>query len=583
MQLSLSRKGRSRILLWVLLVIGAVFIVRLFSLQIIQHDYYVTAANNEQISEFTLPAQRGLIYARDGQSVVPLVMNEPVYLAYADPHEVTDKNAIISTIDQVAGGNVVKGYEQRLDSKTLRYVVLAKGLSKSQASMLKDKNLAGVGFQQSEQRVYPEGPLASQLLGFVDADGKGQYGIEGALNQQLSGVSGTLKAVTDVRQIPLVIRDDYVNQPAKNGDNLVLNIDRTIQSYVEQTLQQGLKDDQATKGSVVVMDPTNGKVIAMANFPTYDPSNYQKVTDYSVFQNGSVSESYSPGSVMKTFVIGAGLNTGAIQKDTWFDNSSGVFVVDGIPIHNAAGDPSNAHTTMQDILLYSLNTGADWVIAQLGGGTINQKARDALYDYYVNHFGFGSKTDIEQAGEDPGLVQNPDRGVGLNVTYANMGFGYGINVTSIQVAAAFSAAINGGTYYQPQLVDGILRPDGSVSEKSPIISHTNSLTPQRAQELHDLLVGARRQSPKARGDTPGFTIGGKTGTAEVLDTAGGYTNKQPISTFVGFGGGKTPRYVIMVKVDDSKVTNNLAPVGPAFIFTNISNWLLRYLHVDPNK
>lgn len=585
MQLSLSRNGRSRFVLLFLLFVGAVFIVRLFWLQVVQHNYYVNEANKEQISEFTLPAQRGLIYAHDGSQIVPLVLNEPVYLAYADPHEITDSQAITTAVNQIAGGNAVNNFSKGLTDKNSRYIVLAKQLTKDQATQLKSKNFAGVGFQQSEQRVYPEGSLASQLLGYVNGDGVGQYGIEQALNSQLSGTNGTLKAVTDVRQIPLVIRDDYVNEPAKDGDNLVLNVDRNIQSYAESALQQGLKDARATKGSVVIMDPMNGHVLAIANQPTYDPSKYADVKDYSVFQDGAVSVPYSPGSVMKTLVISTGLDTGAIKPDSYFDNSSGTFTVDGVVVHNVPGDPTDPHTTMQDILLHSLNTGADWVISQLGGGTINQKARDTLYDYYVNHFGLGKKTGIEQAGEQPGFVQNPDSGNGLNVIYANMGFGYGINVTSLQMAAALSSVVNGGAYYQPQLVAGVLQPDNSVKAKQPVVLRSNALSPQAAAQASALIVGARRASPKAKTDIPGgYTIGGKTGTAEVIDpNTGDYTTKEPISTFVGFGGGKTPRYVIMVKVDDSSIVNNNVSVGPAQIFTDISNWLLRYMKVDPNK
>src|SRR5215213_11275228 len=225
MHLRLNRSGRTWPLLLGLLVIGAIFIVRLFWLQIIQHDYYEQQANAEHISKFTLLANRGVIYARDGEQLAPLVLNQPVYLVYADPAEVENKQAIIDAVRQVAGGNAVKNFEKGLDDQALRYTVLAKGLSKTQAELLQKKKLAGVGFQQSEQRVYPEGTMAAQLLGFVDSEGKGQYGVEGALDDRLKGKNGELKAVTDVRQIPLTVSGDYVNQPAQNGDDLVLNID----------------------------------------------------------------------------------------------------------------------------------------------------------------------------------------------------------------------------------------------------------------------------------------------------------------------------------------------------------------------
>lgn len=584
MHLTLSQKSRSRILLKGLLVIGGIFVVRLFWLQIIQYDHYTKQANNEHITEFTLPAERGLIYALDGNRPAPLVLNQPVFLAYADPHEVKDPQAITDAINQIAGGNALQNFSARLHDTSTRYTVLAKGLTKQQATMLKKKNLAGVGFQQGEQRVYPNGSLASQVLGYVNADGKGTYGLESYLDDQLAGKPGQLKAVTDVRQIPLSISDEFINKPAKNGDDIVLNIDQNIQTFAESALRTGIDAAQATKGSIVVMDPNNGHVMAMANYPTYDPAYYSEVAakDYGVFENGAVSQPYAPGSVMKTIIMGSALDIGAITPSSTYDNT-GVFVVDGIPIHNAAGDPVGDHTTMEEVLLHSLNTGVDWILSQMGGGTINQKARQLAYDYYINHFKFGQKSGIEQANEAAGLVHDPNRGSGLNVVYANMAFGYGINVTSLQVAAAFSSLINGGTYYQPQLVAGTLKSDGTISRKSPVILKANTLQPKVAQQMHDLIVQSRRHSPKVRYDTPGYVIGGKTGTAEILDASGKYTSKQPIQTFVGFGGGTQPRYVIMVKVDDSHITANDAPVGPARIFAEVSNWLLRYLRVQPNS
>ena len=582
MQLNLNRHSRTRLLLAGVLLIGGIFILRLFWLQVIQHSYYVAQANAEHIAKFTLPAQRGQIYVHDGSVLQPIVLNEPSYLVYGDPQEITDKQAVIDAVKEVAGGNAVSGFEARLDSRTLQYVVLAKALTKSQAELLKKKELAGVGFQQGEQRVYPEGQLASQLLGYVNGDGQGQYGIEGALNDRLKGTPGELKAVTDVRKIPLTISDDYVNKPAKNGDNLVLTVDRNIQAYAESALKSGLDRAKATKGSIVILDPNNGHVLAMANYPSYDPSHYSDVTDYNLFQNKAVSEPFEAGSIIKTLTMGAGLDSGAVTVDTTFNNT-GSFKVDDTTIKNVEEDPVNAHATMTDILHYSLNTGVDFVLSQMGGGTINQKARDTLYNYFTDHFRLGQDTGIEQADEQPGVIHPPDQGNGLNVMYANMAFGQSMQVTSLQTAAAFAATINGGNYYQPTLVDGVLREDGSTASTEPKVVRANVLRPEVSRQLHDMIVTARQVGALGGKDRSGYTVGGKTGTAQIIDPkTGKYTNENSIGSYLGFGGGVTPRYVIMVKVDDSHIGGYAGTTAAGPIFTDVSNWLLSYLQVAPN-
>ncbi len=579
----MSRHSRTRPLLIGLIIIGSIFIVRLFWLQIIQHSYYVDQANAEHISKFTLPAQRGQIYARDGNGISPLVLNEASFLVYADPQEVTDKQAVIDGVKSVAGGNTVDGFESRLDSKKLRYVVVAKSLSKDQAELLKKKKIPGVGFQKGEQRVYPEGVLASQLLGYVNGDGVGQYGLEGALNKELTGVPGELKAVTDIRQIPLTISNDYVNKPAVNGQNLVLNVDRNIQAYAESALKKGLDSAKATKGSVIVIDPQNGHVMAMANYPTYDPAQYNKVSDYGLFQNKTVSEPYEAGSIVKTLTMGAGLDSGAVRVNSTYDNT-GSFVVDGVTIKNVEEDPVNAHATMTDVLHYSLNTGADYVLSQMGGGNINDQARAKLYDYFTNHYLLGSSTGIEQASEQPGVIHPSNTGYGLNILYANMAFGQGMQVTSLQMAAAFSAAINGGTYYQPQLVNGIKQDDDTIKLNAPKILKSGVLQPSVSGQLHDMIVTARQIGALGGKDRAGYTVGGKTGTAQIIDPkTGKYTNDNSIGTYLGFGGGKTPRYVILVKVDDSHIYGYAGTTAAGPIFTDLSNWLLSYLQIDPNK
>lgn len=584
MNLSLLKSSRSRTLVILMCAIGAIFVVRLFWLQVIQHSYYDNEAMKEHTTKFTLPAQRGEIYAKDGSDkITPLVLNEASYLVYADPRYVTDVNKTADALRRIAGGNVVDNFENGLGNKSLQYTVLARQISQQQADLLEKEQLPGIGMQEQDKRVYPEGSLAAQVLGYVNNDGKGQYGIEQAMNGDLSGKAGLLKAVTDVRGIPLSVGGSNVQEPAQDGKNVVLSIDRNVQSYVEQALKDGLDKVHAKHGSVIVMNPTNGKVMAMANLPTFDPAEYYKQSDYGAFQNSVVTDPYEAGSVVKTFTMAAGLNEGVVTPTSTFNNT-GSLTIDGATVRNVLQNV-NGTRNMMEVFEYSLNTGAVHVLQQLGGGNLNAQGRQKLFGYFTDHYMFGKKTGIEQAGEAAGEIIAPDQGEGNDIRYANMTFGQGMDNTMIQLASAFSSMINGGTYYKPTVVDGYVNSDGSESTKASQIVKSNIIRPEISKELNDMMHEARQLSIKGQ-DKSGYYVAGKTGTAQIIDPkTGAYTDKNAIGSYLGFGGNSntTPRYVIMVRVTDAQVSDaaTAGGVAAAPIFANISNWLLDYLHVSP--
>lgn len=581
----LSRASqRTTVLLYILLAALGLFAVRLFYLQVIQHGYYTKQAEQMQVSKLTVVPERGKIYALDGQNPVPLVLNETVYTVFADPLEVEDIAAINQALRSVAGGNLVDGYEARLTDKTLRYVPVARQLTRTQAEKLREKQLAGIGFQKGSRRVYPEGQLGSQMLGYVNNDGVGQYGLEGALNTQLAGTAGLLQTVTDVRQIPLTVGQNEISRPAVDGADLVLSIDRNIQQKTEDVLREGLKKAKATKGSALVMDPNTGRVLAMANLPTYDANKYGEVEDYGLFVNNVVNEPYEVGSVMKVLSMGVGLDTGAVTVNSTFDNT-GCVRIDGFNICNVEEDPIFPGTTMTDVLQYSLNTGVVHVLQQMGGGSVNQKARQTLYDYYTNRYRFDKLTGIEQVGEADSILVGPNEGQGRNVRYANMTFGQGMNLTMIQTAAAFSAAMNGGVYYQPTMIQGVMKADGSVAEQAPKVVQTGVLSAETSETLREMTYQGRHKGFFGRFDPEGYKIGGKTGTTQVIDPeTGKYSDDDEIGSYLGFGGTDRPEYVIMVRVDNPKIgTGYAGTVAAGPIFNELSNWMLKYLEIPPKN
>ena len=581
----LSRASqRTTILLYILLGVLGLFALRLFYLQVIQHGYYTERAFQTQVSKLTIVPERGKVYALDRGTPVPLVLNETVFTVFADPHEVEDVTKVNRALREVAGGNLVDGYEDRLDDTSLRYVPVARQLTRTQAEKLRQKDLAGIGFQKGSRRVYPEGQLGSQMLGYVNNDGVGQYGLEGALNTQLTGQAGLLQTVTDVRQIPLTVGQNETSRPAVDGTDLVLTVDRNIQQKAEEVLRDGLKKAKATKGSVVVMDPNTGRVMAMANFPTYDANKYGEVQDYRLFVNSVVNEPYEVGSVMKVLSMGVGIDSGAVTQNSTFNNT-GMINVDGTIIRNVEEDPIFPNTSMTDVLQYSLNTGVVYVLERMGGGSVNQKARQQLYDYYTNRYRFNKLTGIEQAGEANSIMVGPNEGQGRNVRYANMMFGQGMNITMIQTAAAFSAAMNGGTYYQPTMVQGVMKADGTVTEQAPKVVQTGVLSPESSATLREMTYQGRHRGFFGDVDPEGYTVGGKTGTTQVIDPeTGKYSDTDEIGSYLGFGGTDTPEYVIMVRVDNPKVGSGYAgTVAAGPIFNELSNWMLKYLEIPPKN
>jgi cell division protein FtsI/penicillin-binding protein 2 len=573
--------NRSRVLAWCMIVIGALFIARLFYLQVVAHGYYDAEALKEHTSKFTLPAKRGLIYARDGvSSVVPLVLNEPMYTIYADPRYVKDISKTADALRQIAGGTLVGDIEKSLADKNLQYVVLARQLNDDQANLLKKQSLPGVGLQAQNKRVYPEGSLGAQLLGYVNSEGQGQYGIEQALNGELSGKPGMLKAVTDVNGIPISTDKNDVQIPAQDGKNLVLTVDRNIQAYAEQALKAGLDAAKAEHGSAVVIDPRTGAVLAMATLPTYDPSKYYEVKDYGTFANPVVSAPFEAGSVIKSLTMATGLNEGVIKPDSTYENTGSV-QVDDATIKNVL--QVSGTRTMTEVLQYSLNTGAVHVLQELSGGgnNINQSGRDKLYDYFTNRYMLGKKTGIEQSGESSGIVISPSDEQGNNVRYANMTFGQGMDNTMLQIAAAFSSVTNGGTYYQPHLVSGYMNDDGNVTNVQPHIVKSDVITESASNDLRGMLHTARAETFPGL-DKAGYMVGGKTGTAQIIDPkTGKYEHSNAIGTYVGFGGNSTSEYVIMVRVVDAKIGGYAGSMAAAPIFADISNWLIDYLKIQP--
>ncbi len=575
--------SKRRVNVWygLILIVMAVFVVRLFYLQIIQYNYYKNVALLGQLKEYEVEADRGVIVAHDGANLLPIVLNETRYTLFADPKFVKEPETTAQKIQAIIGGDIAD-YTKKIKSDT-RYAVLAKKLDKDKKEAIDKLGLKGIGTRAAAYRSYPQGDLAAQVLGFVNDDGEGKYGLEQAMGIELKGKPGQIKAITDAQGVPLVANKDNIVRQPEAGDRLVTTLNIPMQKQLEDILKRGLDAAKSPSGSALIMDPNTGAIKAIANYPSFNPSEFYKVDDASLFGNPAVSAPLEVGSVMKVLTTATALDLGVINKNTSYDDP-GRFVVDGFTVKNVEEDGGPGRHNLGDILQLSLNTGATWLLMQMGGGQINQKARTSWHDYMTDHYEFGKTTGIEQGYESAGTIPSPSEGFGLNLQYANTAFGQGMSATPLQLAGALSSVINGGTYYRPRLVDQLEHFDGTVTKKMPEVVRTGVVKPEVSGEIRDLMQYVVDKNhvlyglPNLRA---GYTIGGKTGTAQIAKPGGGYYDDKFNGLFTGFVGGDKPEYVIVVRVNEPKVFGYAGAKAAAPIFSNVANMLIDNFGVTP--
>lgn len=587
-----SALARINFMYLLLVVVMGIFVVRSFYVQVIKYDYYHKAALSDQLKQYQIPAERGAIEAYDGNSVVPIVLNQKLYTVYVDPTfiKTNDVGRDASSIAAVLGGNAAS-YKSKLRTKGTEYVVLALKVSEAKKNKLLAYKYPGIGAIAQDYRTYPQGTLAAQLLGFVNDSEQGEYGIEQALNKQLSGSPGQVKALTDANGVPLVASGNNVETQPQNGDNVVLTVDIGMQQQLEQILQQEYAKTNSQGLSAIIMDPNTGQVKAMANYPSYDPANYQDVSDPNLFQNAAVSNAIEPGSTMKTLTTSAALDVGAVSPSTTFYDPAH-WVVDDFNITDIEQDGGPREQSISSILSLSLNTGAVWMLMQMsdpGGTQINKKGIETWHDYMVDHFRLGQTTGIEQGYESPGLVPSADmNNPAVQLQFANTAFGQGVQLTALQLASAFSSVINGGTYYQPTLVSDIVNPNtGKTSVNNPKVVEHNVVSPNVAKELTPLLENVvttyLHEGYSFMNFSPNYMVGGKTGTAQVAQPGGGYYKDIYNGTYVGFVGGDTPQYVIVVFNTKPNVPGYAGALGGQPVFADLAHMLINDGYVTPKS
>ena len=580
---------RARFWYAMLLLILGLFAVRLFYLQVIRYDYYKKAALSDQLREYQVPAVRGIISAHMNGATVPIVLNQRLYTLYADPTIVKDTGKVAADLQPIIGGSV-SDIKSALSTKDTRYVALAKRLTPDQSAKVLGLKLPGIGTQEQTYRTYPQGTMAAQVLGFVNEDDQGKYGIEQAMNGQLAGTPGQLKAVTDINGVPLAASPENIETQPANGDNVELTLDVGMQAGLEKIVQSWQQKQKSQDVSAIVMDVHTGQIKAMANYPTFDPANYAQVQDASLFNNDAITEAIEPGSITKLFTTATALEKHVITPTTSFYDP-GSWTIDSTPVTDVESDHSQGQQTILSVLDKSLNTGATWMLMQLGGGDINAGARGILYDFFTKHFRLGQATGLQQGNgeESAGYVPGPkDNGAAINLTYANMSYGQAYTATALQMVSGLSSILNGGTYYQPTLVDKITTADGKATDVAPKVVENDVVTGTVSQQIIQLME-ANNTNHIAEGFPylnfgPNYSVGGKTGTAQIASPLGGYRNDVVNGTYLGFIGGDSPEYAIVVyNLQPTNYTGFAGANTGQPVFADIAHMLVNDFGVTPKQ
>ena len=489
---------------FLLLFLGVV-VIKLFSLQVIHGKQARQNADAQHSIYQKLLPSRGEIGLVDNGTlqITPIATNLKSYLIYAVPQDIINSSL---TANSLAGALQLdpKDILAKITSTDKKYVPLKKQLTDDEQQKIKGLKLPGIYFDSEDTRFYPENNLLSQTLGFVgykdvSAQKVGLYGLERYFQNNLAGTSGQLVAEQDTGGA-LIFGAHRSEQPAEDGVNLVLTVDRTIQFQVESVLKEAVTKNGADSGSVIVANPKTGAILAIANYPDFNPNQFNKVTDPAIYRNEALTGNYEPGSVFKAITMAAALDEGKVTPETTYNDTGEIFV-DGFHIKNS-DHKAHGIQTMTQVLDESLNTGAVFAKEQIG----NQN-----FLKYLQKFGFGTTTGIELSeakGDLSGLKGN------IAVNYDTASFGQGISVTPIQMLQSYIALANGGKMMKPYIIQSKVYPDGKVENTKPQTVSQVISTPS-ANLLSAMLVSVVENGHGKKAGVPGYYIAGKTGTAQV--------------------------------------------------------------------
>jgi stage V sporulation protein D (sporulation-specific penicillin-binding protein) len=539
--------------------------VRIFYWQVIASDRLRQEATLQHYVEFTIPATRGEILDRDTS---PLTLNQPAYLVYAQPRNISNKNDFIAKLTGLLGLDSIK-LDTSLSDPTRVWIPLAHKIDAITMTKLSDLHLEGLGFEKEPKRYYPESSMAAQLLGFVGSDvngiDTGYFGLEGYYDRQLRGIDGRLRMEKDAHGLPIIIGSQERLDPI-DGRTLVLWLDKAIQRMAERRLTEGIQKYGAKEGTVTILDPTTGGVLAMASYPSYDPLTFSDF-DKTLYKNPIVASSYEPGSTFKALVMAAALDKNLVTPNSIMDESGPVHV-GGYAIRTW-NNQYHGSISMTQVLEYSSNVGMVYVARKLGHDTLLST---------IKRFGFGKPTNVDLEEEaSPDLRGDNDW---HEIDDLTASFGQGIAVTPIQMVRAIAALANGGRMMEPHMVQKIIDPQGKSIDIPPKIMD-RIVSPQSAHIITEMMVSAVDNGEAKFAKPKGYRIAGKTGTAQI-PVAGHYDDKKTIASFVGYAPADNPKFVMLVTLREPS-SSQWGSETAAPLFFAIARDLFTYWGIPPTK
>ncbi len=548
----------------------SIFSGRLIYLQMIKHDMYAEMAAEKHVQKQPIYADRGIIF--DANNEV-LAHNVPVETLVADASLVNDKQALVDLVSselKIPAGEIAEKI-----ASDRRYIVLKREVTKQAADSLRQKwtaqKLRGLRFYPDSQRLYPNGPMLSHVIGFTDFDHKGIQGVEASMEQYLHGEDG-YRYVERNRAGEEIVPYRGQERAPRNGCQIHLTVDLNLQNIVETEIDAAMRQYSPKKATIILMRPQTGEILAMANRPTFD-LNERSDAQPEQMKNRAIIDMMEPGSTFKIVAAAAALNEHKYSPDSYIFCENGVWNYGGSALHDhrAYGD-----LTVQDVLVKSSNIGA----AKLAIGVGDQK----FYEY-IRRFGFGERTGVELPGEIPGVIRSPNSWSKISITRIPMG--HEIGVTPLQMTVAMCAIANGGKLMTPRIVKSVTTSDGkTVTSLSPTVLR-QVISPQTARQIGNALRGVvSDRGTAAAAAVNGFVIAGKTGTAQKVDPHGGYDHGKWVVSFSGYLPADKPEFVGFVVLDDAKTEKPEQNYGGQVagpIFSRIAERAARYLDLAPHE
>ncbi|MGI6200420.1 MAG: penicillin-binding transpeptidase domain-containing protein [Christensenellales bacterium] len=544
-------------------------IFRLAQVQLFQGTILQDKAIAQWTRDLTVKPNRGVITDTNGKVLAQSAM---AYTVVVNPADVADPDLVGQKLGEILDMDPA-GIAQKASDKSKSEIWIKRQISDEQAEQIKALNLKGVGFYEDTKRYYPANTLACQVLGYTNADGVGQAGLEKQYETYLQGVEGRLISTVDAHNQELPNGNEWY-VPAQDGYQMTLTLDAVIQSFAENALENVMAETNAKDASVVVMRPKTGQVVAMAGNPNMDLNDLPRSDSAllsSLSRNRTVSDAYEPGSVFKIVTLASGLDSGAVSTESTFD-CTGYYTVDGEKIKCWRSGNPHGHQTLAEGVKNSCNPVFMQIALKMGS--------EKFYDY-LDAFGLGQPTGLDFPGESSGIVT--EQKYVRNTDLARIGFGQSIAVTPIQMANAVCAAVNGGNLMQPYLVEKLTDADGNVVESFEPTVKQRVVSEQTSQTVREILELVVSEGSGKNAQVPGYRVGGKTGTAQKYDSNGNIKQGKHIASFVGIAPINDPELVVLVVVDEPEVAVDFGSVIAAPVAQQILESSLHYLGIQPTE